>query len=142
MRRRLAHHPAHALRGFTLVESLIACAVAALLAGVALPSMQGQRLRAGRLDAVAALTRVQAAQEQHRSQLGLYAGNLNALGLINPNSPQGLYAVRVQYAGPDSYRATATALGRQAQDTGCAVLTLDVNLGFPTEGPQAQCWQR
>lgn len=136
---RPAHHPA---RGFTLVESLIACAVAALLAGVALPSMQGQRLRAGRLDAVAALTRVQAAQEQHRGQLGLYAANLPSLGLINPRSPQGLYAVSVQVNGPDSYTATATALGRQAQDSGCATLTLDVNRGFPSEGPNARCWQR
>lgn len=139
MRCPLAHAPA---RGFTLVESLIACAVAALLAGVALPSMQGQRLRAGRLDAVAALTRVQSAQEQHRSQSGLYAGSLSTLGLINPNSPQGLYAVSLQVTGPDGYRATATALGRQAQDRGCAVLTLEVDQGFPTEGPQAQCWQR
>lgn len=139
MRYTVAQPPA---RGFTLVESLIACAVAALLAGVALPSMQGQRLRAGRLDAVAALTRVQAAQEQHRSQLGHYADNLSTLGLINPNSPQGLYAVRLQITGPDGYRATATALGRQAQDSGCTVLTLEVDQGFPTEGPRAQCWQR
>lgn len=139
---RPAHRPARAPRGFTLIESLIACAVTALLAGVALPSLQGQRLRAGRLDAVAALTRVQAAQEQHRSQLGHYAGNLNTLGLINPNSPQGLYALSVQVNGPDGYRATATALGRQAQDRACAVLTLDVDQGFPTEGPEARCWQR
>ena len=57
-------------RGFSLIESLIACAVAALLVGAALPSMQGQRLRAGRPDAVAALTKVQAAQEQHQNLHG------------------------------------------------------------------------
>lgn len=142
MRRRFARPPARARRGFSLVESLIACAVAALLAGAALPSMQGQRLRAGRLDAVAALTRVQATQEAHRGRLGLYAGDMAALGLINPNSPQGLYAVSLQLNGPDTYRATATALGRQAQDSGCAVLTLDVHKGFPTEGPEPRCWQR
>lgn len=129
-------------RGFSLVESLIACAVATVLAGVALPSLQGQRLRAGRLDAVAVLTRVQAAQEAHRSHHGLYATDLAALGLRSPLSAQGLYTVSLQATGPEAYRATATALGRQAQDPACTRLTLDVNLGFPTEGPEARCWQR
>lgn len=128
--------------GFGLVESLIACAVATVLVGVALPSMQGQRLRAGRLDAVAALTRVQAAQEAHRSRHGLYTTDLRSLGLANPLSLQGLYTVSLQATGPEAYRATATALGRQAQDLPCTHLTLDVNLGFPTEGPETRCWQR
>ncbi|HRD97202.1 MAG TPA: type IV pilin protein, partial [Rubrivivax sp.] len=78
--------------------------MAALLASAALPSMQGQRLRAGRLDAVAALTRVQAAQEQHHAVHGFYAGELAALGLIDPNSPQGLYALSLQTQGPEAYR--------------------------------------
>lgn len=129
-------------RGFSLIESLAACAVAALLASAALPSMQGQRLRAGRLDAVAALTRVQAAQEQHHALHGFYAGELAALGLINPNSPQGLYALSLQTHGPEAYRATATPMGRQAHDGPCPALTLDVNKGFPTEGPSSGCWQR
>jgi type IV pilus assembly protein PilE len=129
-------------QGFSLIESLVACAVAALLAGAALPSMQGQRLRAGRLDAVAALTRVQAAQEQHHALHGFYASELGALGLINPNSPQGLYALSLQTNGPGAYHATATPVGRQAKDRPCPALTLDVNQGFPTEGPSSGCWQR
>lgn len=129
-------------RGFSLAESLVACAVAALLASAALPSMQGQRLRAGRLDAVAALTRVQAAQEQHLAAHGFYAGELAALGLSNPNSPQGLYALSLQMQGSEAYRATATPVGRQAQDGPCPVLTLHVDQGFPTEGPSSVCWQR
>jgi type IV pilus assembly protein PilE len=130
------------IRGFSLIESLVALAVAALLASAALPSMQGQRLRAGRLDAVAALTRVQAAQEQHFGLHGRYASELGALGLINPNSPQGLYALSLQNHGAEAYRATATPVGRQAQDGPCPALMLDVNKGYPTEGPSSACWQR
>ncbi len=129
-------------RGFGLIESLVACAVAALLASAALPSMQGHRLRAGRLDAVAALTRVHAAQDRHHQQHGAYASSLQALGLNSPHSAQRLYALSLQHTGPEAYRVSATALGRQAQDSPCKVLTLDVSKGFPTEGPEPRCWQR
>ena len=43
--------------GFTLVELCIAAGVVAVLAAVALPSYRGHLLHAGRVDAVAALTR-------------------------------------------------------------------------------------
>lgn len=131
-------------RGFTLVELCIATSVAAVLAAVALPSYRGQLLQAGRVDAVAALTRLQAAQEQHRAAHGLYAAQLGALRGVGPVSPEGRYAVAMALAGPEGYRATATARaeGPQAGDRECAALTLDVVHGFATLGPSARCWRR
>jgi type IV pilus assembly protein PilE len=128
--------------GFTLVECGVACAVVAVLASLALPALQGRQLRAARFDAVAALTRVQAAQEQHRSHHGLYATELGALRGVAPRSDQGRYTVAIEPLGAEAYRATATATGAQAQDHDCAVIALEVRSGFPTHGPSAACWNR
>lgn len=130
--------------GFTLVELCIAAGVVALLAAVALPSYRGHLLQAGRVDAVAALTRLQAAQEQHRSAHGLYAAQLGALRGVGVVSPEGRYTVSMALNGPEGYRATATARagGPQAGDRECVELTLDVVQGFATPGPSARCWRR
>ena len=131
-----------AAAGFTLVESMIVCAIVALLATLAWPSLRGYDYRVGRIDAVEALTRMQQAQEQHRSAHGLYASELSALLGTSARSPQGRYAISVLLDGPEAYRATASALGAQAQDTGCATLTLQVRQGFAQTGPHSGCWQR
>ncbi|MDE2147951.1 MAG: hypothetical protein KGJ24_14795, partial [Burkholderiales bacterium] len=63
-------------RGFTLVECADVCAVAGIFATIAVPTYRQHQLRIGRLDAVQALTQLQAAQEQRRAALGLYAADL------------------------------------------------------------------
>ncbi len=128
--------------GFTLVECLVACAVAAVLAAVAWPAWQSHSLRAARLDAVAALTRLQGRQEQYRSLHGLYAAELSVLQGVAPVSDQGRYALALERTGPESYRAVALARGPQTGDHECSALTLEVSLGFATAGPGPQCWNR
>lgn len=132
----------HTGRGFTIVELLVAVALAALLLTLGLGSHRSHDLRVGRLDAVAALTKVQQAQEQHRSAHGLYAAELSALVGTAATSPQGRYAVRIDITGGEAYRATAVAQGAQARDTDCAMLTLEVRQGFAQAGPDAGCWRR
>lgn len=129
-------------QGVTLVEVLTALVIAALLAAVALPSLRGHDFRAGRLDAVQALTRLQMAQEQHRNAHGLYASNLAALLGVTERSAQGRYAISMAWAGGEAYVASARALGAQAEDPGCATLTLNVKQGFAQVGPHAGCWLR
>ncbi len=129
-------------RGFTLVECLGVCAVAAVLVTVAWPTWRGHGLRAARLDAVSALTRLQTVQEQYRSLHGLYAAELSVLHGVAPVSDQGRYTLALQRTGPESYRATALARGVQVHDAECGALTLDVQLGFATAGPGPQCWNR
>lgn len=118
------------------------CAVLAVLAALALPNLRGHDYRAGRLDGVNALTRVQQAQEQYRSAHGLYAGQLSALVGTAPLSPQGRYEISLDLNGGEAYLATARALGPQAQDTACIELTLQVKQGFAQVGPNPGCWLR
>jgi type IV pilus assembly protein PilE len=128
--------------GFTLVECATACAIAGVLAATALPSFQGHQLRMARIDAVAALTRVQAEQDKYREQHGLYASDLLALRGVTTVSAQGRYTLVLTSTGVDSYRATATATGVQLQDRACPALTLEVHSGFPKRGPDAACWNQ
>lgn len=128
--------------GFTLVEVAVVCAMAGVLAAVALPSYQGHLLRSGRADAVDALTRLQLAQAQYHAAHGLYATQLSVLrGVPQPDSAQGLYTLAVA-GGGDGYRATAVAQGRQRKDSECTVLSVEVAQGFTHLGPSARCWNR
>lgn len=130
-------------RGFTLVEVLVTCAVVGVIAGMAVPGWQAQLQQARRSDAVAALTRLQAAQERLQAHHGLYSADLAALQ-VAPRSGEGLYDIAVTLTGPDGYRADARARadGAQAGDSACATLTLEVRRGFASIGPSARCWNR
>lgn len=129
------------LRGFTLLECVVVALVVAVVSSIAWPSFRRHDLQAGRLDAVQALSRVQAAQEHHRSAHGLYATELSALSGTSAQSLQGRYAIHLAPDGPEGYLARAQALGPQAQDRPCAALTLQVKQGFARHGPEASCWR-
>lgn len=130
------------LRGYTLIEVSVVLGVAGVLAAVALPSYRQHELRMARLDAVQALTRLQAAQEQHRALHGLYALEMAALRGVSATGMRQRYGVAMLSTGPDSYRATASAQGVQRDDRDCRALTLEVAQGFAQAGPSAQCWNR
>jgi type IV pilus assembly protein PilE len=132
-------------RGVTLLEVALVCALAALLAAAAWPPARASWLRAGRGDAVEALTRLQMAQAQHHALHGLYASELSALrGVPQPFSTQGRYRVALDASDAEGWRASATALasGPQAGDHDCPQLTLEVRQGFASAGPSARCWNR
>lgn len=130
--------------GFTLAELCVALAVAGVLAAAAWPSFQSQLQRGRRADAVSALMRVQAAQESHRANHGLYASQLGTLtGATAPRSQAGLYDIQLA-GGGDQYeaRATARADGAAAGDAACGTLRLQVREGIADFAPSARCWNR
>ena len=130
--------------GFTLVELCVVLALAGVLAALAWPSFQSQLQRSRRADAVAALLRVQPAQESHRANHGLYASRLQALvGAGAAVSAQGLYDIGLS-GGGDRYeaRATARAGSVAAGDSSCAELRLQVRDGVSDFAPSARCWNR
>jgi type IV pilus assembly protein PilE len=132
------------VRGFTLVELCVVLAVAGLLATAAWPSYRSQLQRGYRADAVAALTRVQLAQESYRLHHGVYAAQLNVLvGAATPTSGQGLYDIELT-GGVDRYEAHARARAGSAvaSDSTCAVLQLQVRDGLAEYAPSARCWNR
>jgi type IV pilus assembly protein PilE len=132
-------------RGFTLVEVAFVIALAAVLLLLALPAWQTQLVRGRRTDAVAALRRVQFAQESHRAAHGLYAAEFAALARASASrSEAGYYELRLERSEPERYRASAIPLagGAQASDRECAPLTLDVERGVANLGPDPRCWSR
>ena len=111
-------------RGFTLIETMIAVGIAAVLSSLAYPSLESHFLRARRTDALVALMQAQLAQERFRASNTAY-GNLAQIGVRNV-SVSGHYALLVTANGADGYELVASAAGRQRRDTPCQVLRLAV----------------
>ena len=131
--------------GFTLVELCVTTAVVAVLAGITWPSFHAQLTRARRADAVAALTKLQSAQESFLTHHASYAGRLNQLqGASSITSPLGLYDISLLRADAAGYEALATARadGPMANDTPCAVMRLRVQGGMAEFEPANTCWVR
>lgn len=119
IRRPLARRRA---RGFTLIESMVAMAVAGILGSVAWPSLEGHLQRARRADALLGLLQTQLAQERYRVNNSRY-GSLAEIG-VPATSPNGHYALVVESAGDGGFAIRAEATGRQARDAACRVLRL------------------
>lgn len=124
-------------RGFTLVEMMIAVAVAGVLSGIALPSFQGVLHQSRRSEALVALMQVQAAQERWRANHRDY-GSLAEIGIAS-TTPGGHYSLEVANVGDDGYDVLATAAGGQSRDTTCRVLRLRLDGATVTRasGPDA-----
>lgn len=138
---------AHARRpaGVSLVEVCVALAVIGVLAATAWPSHLGSLYRARRADAVAALGRLQMAQEQHRARTGDYVTTLDGLGTAGrTRSDEGHYLLSVEPAEPGAVVLVARARddGPQAGDTACPTITLHLRQGFADAGPDGRCWNR
>ena len=118
------------LAGFEQRELLIAMVIVAILAGLAYPSFVGSIRKSRRADAMAALTRVQQAQERFRARSATYASSLDSTGLNLPtDSPDKHYTLEVTNATAFTYVATATVAtsSPQASDTDCKVFRVTLN---------------
>ncbi len=113
-------------RGFTLIESMVAVGIAAVLSSIAYPSLEGHVLRARRTDALVALMNAQLAQERYRSNHNSY-GDLAEAGL-RATSAAGYYTLQVTANTSNGFEVLASATARQARDSVCRHLRL-VSLG-------------
>jgi type IV pilus assembly protein PilE len=131
--------------GFTLIEVSVVLALVGVLAAATVPSLQRMLERSRRADAVAALMRVQIAQESFRAEHGLYASQLTQLrGAGGALSAEGWYRIDLQRDAGLAYEARATprADGPMAGDRDCPVLQLRVHDGRADHAPSARCWNR
>ena len=139
------------MRGFTLIEIMIVVAIISILAAIALPSYQDSVRKSRRSDAKIALERAAAAQEQQYFNNNTYTADVNNLGGSSGtlNSPEGFYEITATVTADDitgcstdnlCYQLTATAIGVQADDTGCATLSL-TNTGVKASSSNTTgCW--
>jgi type IV pilus assembly protein PilE len=121
-------------RGFTLIELLVTVAIAAVLASLALPAYRGHVRRVHRAEAIEALLALAAAQERHRLQHDRYADSLDAADDADPDSlplasrtAGGRYRLALVDADEFAFTATASAVGTQAADRACRVLSIDAS---------------
>ena len=112
-------------RGFTLIETMVATAISAILSSVAYPSFQAQVHKARRADATLAIHQVQMAQERWRANHATYA-TLAQLGLL-ATSPSGHYTVTVAAVAAHGYEISAAATGAQARDADCRQIGIAVD---------------
>lgn len=121
--------------GFTLLELMITLVVIGILAAIAYPSFIESVRKGRRADAVAALTRVQHAQERFRANVASYSSGFDPTGAdvtllkLSTGSPDGHYTLALSNASVTGYTATATAnaASPQAADALCQVLTVIQN---------------
>ncbi len=134
--------------GFSLVELMIVVVVIALLAAIAIPSYSNYMLKSRRVDGVSFLTEVAGEQIRFSSEYNRFATTMAELGYgdaATANSDEGFYTVSIATSnGDQSYVLTATPVagGPQANDTECAVLTLNSSSQKTVSGTAtpADCW--
>ena len=122
-------------RGFTLIELMIVLAVSSILAFIAFPAYQDSVRKARRADAAAGLMRLQQLQDRHRGQQPAYASAVASMPGSPPAvSPDGLYALTVEQAGPSGYKMLATAQASSSQygDVNCRSLRVTMANGTLT----------
>jgi len=99
------------LRGFTLIELMIAVAVIAILAAIAFPSYQGQIRKSNRAAAQAVMMDAANKQQFYLSSQRQYAGALGDLSITPPADVTKFYTITIaadNAATPPSFTITAT----------------------------------
>jgi type IV pilus assembly protein PilE len=129
-------------RGFTLIELMIAVAIAGVLLSLALPSFNDTVRRGRRTDAADMVVGVLHAQERWRGLNPQYSSSLTALNQPG-TSMGGYYSLALSAATGTGYTLTASAVTGKGQehDGSCATLTVTVANGSPLYTPTA-CWSR
>jgi len=123
----ISHAPSRgAAAGFTLIDSLIALVIAAILASIAYPSYVDVIQKTRRIDAVTAMMSLRLAQERHRANQTQYAAQLSALNLVT-TSPARHYTLSITASDAQGFVALAKAIGAQAGDNRCRFLQLTVH---------------
>ncbi|MBI3208174.1 MAG: prepilin-type N-terminal cleavage/methylation domain-containing protein [Candidatus Solibacter usitatus] len=67
-------------RGFSLIEIMIVVAIILVIASIAIPKINQQRMQAHEMAGIRTLTTIHTAQTQYFSQFGRYATNLQEIG--------------------------------------------------------------
>ena len=127
-------------KGFTLIELMIVVAIIAVLSVIAYPAYTKYVLRSRRSDAYAALNQAQTVMERCYAQYFSYKPSTGSCPAIVTTSPEQYYTVAASNVTATTYTLTATAVGPQAADTGCATLSVDQAGNKSETGGSTDCW--
>lgn len=105
------------MRGFTLIELMIAVAIIGILAALAYPSYQNSVIKGNRASAKSFLMEVVQRQQQYLLDKRAYAGDVATLGVTVPAEVSRYYTVSVslQAGPPPGFTATATPIAGKPQ---------------------------
>jgi type IV pilus assembly protein PilE len=134
-------------KGMTLIELMIVIAILAIILTVALPGYMDSVRKSRRSDAMSALMDLSARQERFYAQTSTYTTDISgATGLnVEAVSKEGFYSLSAAACTDKTiatcYVVSATPIGGQANDTGCAALGLS-SLGKKTSTGTLgdKCW--
>lgn len=131
------------IKGFSLIELMIAVAIIGILAAIAYPSYSNYLMKGRRASAQAHLVDIAQRQEQYLLDARTYAESLGTLNMTTPDDVSAYYAIALvadNTAGvPPSFTVTATPKAGTAQvNDQCGTLDID-NTGNKTAGA-AGCW--
>lgn len=127
------------LRGFTLIELMIAVALVAIVVATALPSYSSYVRRSVRTEAQSFITSVAARQQQFLVDTRVYAPSLTAMGMTVPTRIAGAYDVKLEVVAgpPQTFVLTAEPKSGQTKDS-CGTMTLN-QAGAKTAATTG-CW--
>jgi len=138
------------LRGFSLIELMIAVAVVAILAAVAYPSYTRYVAQARRSEAMKELMTLANLEEQYYIDYGAYTAdltNLDGSASASYSTENGYYQITATASSADAtFVVTATAQGSQlAADSDCKVFSLDQNGSKSSKNSSGNassgCWE-
>ena len=141
--------------GFTLIEMMIALAVAGILFFVALPAWQHTMLKSNRAAGKGVLVDVLSRQEQYFINNKHYATSLEQLGLPSPdffinsqaepvNEGRAVYRIELDILASTYRGVKAIPWNRQAADSACMAFSISQAGVHTVSGAQrdggAHCW--